>query len=269
MTSKLNFFKMSGAGNDFVLLNWPHSSIPRQKIQALARKLCDRRSGVGADGLLLVSGAKKQPRLDYFNADGSEAFCGNGARCAAWWLFSQGGREKEFSFESSEGRLQAQVKGPESVAIHMPNPHSTRLNIKLKALGKNLAAHYINTGVPHAVVVVKNLDNFPVFEMGRALRHHKAFAPAGANVDFISLGSKKVFIRTYERGVEDETLACGTGAVAAALIASLLKKWPSSIPVYTRGKDKLEVLFEDSPAGFRNVWLKGPAQIIFQGEITA
>lgn len=268
----MKFTKMSGAGNDFVLLDWTKKKLSVSALKSLARRLCDRKAGVGADGLLALAKGRARGsfRLFYFNADGSQAFCGNGSRCAAWWLYRRGLTKKSrtFSFDSSAGVLRARVTGEETVAIGMPSPGPARLGLRLKTLHKTLTVHAINTGVPHAVVPVQNLDNVPVFDFGRALRRHAAFAPAGANVNFISIKSGRLSIRTYERGVEDETLACGTGAVASALAACLLGKSRSPVSVKVRGKALLTVSFARGKDGsFKDVWLEGPAQVVFEGRI--
>lgn len=265
----MKFVKMSGAGNDFVLLDASVERITPKGLSALARRLCDRRWGVGADGLLIVDPSTPS-RLSYLNSDGSRAFCGNGARCAAWWLYEQGRAPlgKEFAIRIDGGTIQARILGPRRVSIAMPQPHSPRLSLRLKAAGKTLTVHALNTGVPHAVVEVKNLEAFPVFEVGRALRRHKAFAPSGANVNFMTARGGRLALRTYERGVEDETLACGTGATASALIASLLGKCRSPASVSVRGGATLKIHFSREPnGGFKDVWLEGPALTVFNGRI--
>lgn len=262
----MKFWKMSGAGNDFVLLDWTNRKPSQAALAALARALCDRRAGIGADGLLVLAPG---PRLLYFNADGSKAFCGNGARCAAWWLYRRGltRKAKRFQFETAEGPVAARVVGKELVSIAMPRPHSLRLGLKIKALGRTLRVHAVNTGVPHAVVEVGDVDSVPVFELGRALRRHAAFAPAGANVNFIRAKGGKISLRTYERGVEDETLACGTGATASALVAAARGLARSPVRVRVRGGADLTIRFKRDGAGYADVWLEGPAQQIFSGEI--
>jgi len=261
---KLAFDKLSGAGNDFVLIK----AAGKRSYGALARRLCDRRGGVGADGLLVVS---KRPRLalSYFNADGSAAFCGNGSRCAVWWMFQRGwtsGR-RAFSFATSVGELQAEMRGPARAAIRMPLPRVLRLNMKIKALGISFITHWLDTGVPHAVIAVKNLAKFPVAEIGRAVRFHKAFGKAGANADFIQFTKSDLRVRTYERGVEDETLACGTGAVAAAIAACALGKARSPVSVQVRSGQTLKVHFTRKDDAFKDLWLEGPARLVFSGEI--
>lgn len=251
------FHKLSGAGNDFVLVTAAAGP-------ALARRLCRRRRGVGADGLLAVKRLGERIRLSYFNADGSRAFCGNGLRCAAWWAYRQGwtrGR-KEFELETSQGRLRAKITGPNEAAVRMPSPRDVRLGLKLKALGRRLTVHYVDTGVPHAVLAWNDVLNAPVAELGRALRFHKAFAPAGANVDFVAFGRGALRLRTYERGVEDETLACGTGVTAAAAVAFLLGRARPPVRVRAQGGDVLTVRFNE---GLDDLWLEGPVTPVFRG----
>ncbi|MBI4375509.1 MAG: diaminopimelate epimerase [Elusimicrobia bacterium] len=260
----MRFYKLSGAGNDFVLIRRPPGRLP-----ALARRLCDRRGGIGADGLLAVSPAGL--RVDYLNADGSPAFCGNGARCAALWMHDHGWTKglREFSMKTSQGRVLARVLGREKVSLRMPAPSTLRLGLRLEALGRRFKAHALDTGVPHAVVPVDDLDHFPVVETGRALRHHRAFGRAGANVDFIRVTASEVRLRTYERGVEDETLACGTGVVAAAIVARRLSRLRPPIRVRVRSGESLMVRFDGGAALPSEVWLEGPCRQVFTGEIDA
>lgn len=256
------FWKLSGAGNDFVLL----SPRPRGSLTALARKLCDRRRGIGADGLLVVTPGRI-PRVDYLNADGSRAFCGNGTRCAAVWLSRRGLAGKRFVLRTGQGPLAIRVLGPERAAVRMPRPRSVHLPRTVRAGGRPFKVVALDTGVPHAVVFVERLDSFPVVALGRALRRHPAFGRAGANVDFVQIKGRNLRLRTYERGVEDETLACGTGVVAAALAAALLRGARSPVRVATRGGDVLRVAFKRGAAGFDEVWLEGPAVTVYEGEI--
>jgi diaminopimelate epimerase len=261
----MRFFKLSGAGNDFVLIE---KGPAPSGLPGLARRLCDRRSGIGADGLLVVG--RRQRRLSYFNADGSEAFCGNGSRCAAWWLHETGatGGKRDFAFETSEGTLRAKITGKQTAAIAMPEPRQIRLGLRLKAAGRALTVHFLDTGVPHSVVEVAGLEDYPVFAVGRALRRHKAFAPAGANADFASFSERPCRVRTYERGVEGETLACGTGVVATALAGFLLGRCRAPVSVRVRGGAIMKVAFKHlGGERFSEVWLEGPARLVFTGEV--
>lgn len=258
----MKFFKMSGAGNDFVLIEGARKP---GSWTALARKLCDRRGSVGADGLLVVSPGRT-PFVDYYNADGSRAFCGNGSRCAAWWLKVRRGLGRKIALGTIEGRVEAEILGPERVRVHMPAAKASR-RLRITAAGKNWTANFIKVGAPHAVISVASLDNFPVESAGRAVRRHAAFRPAGTNVDFIKTANGTVEVRTYERGVEGETLACGTGVTASALCAHELKGLRSPVKVRTQGGEVLKVSFKKTRDGYDSIWLEGPARITFQGEL--
>lgn len=253
---KLRFWKMSGAGNDFILLR----GLPRGRAgAALARLLCTK---IGADGLLVMSRQDAKLRLDYWNADGSSAFCGNGSRCAALWAKEMGWTSKtHFDLGTNRGALPVRLTGKGRAEVGMPDPISLRLGLRLKALGKTYTVHSVHTGVPHAVLFVPDVEHVAVQALGRALRFHKAFGKAGANVDFVSIKKGVLSLRTYERGVEDETLACGTGVMAAGFVACVLGKTAPSAQVSVRSGAKLNVSFSD---GAR---LEGPGEIVFTGEV--
>lgn len=255
------FWKMSGAGNDFVLVAGKPLG---RRGAALARSLCDRRFGVGADGLLSLSRRGKRVRLDYWNADGSAAFCGNGTRCAALWLSARKWvKGKRFQLATNQGTLDAELTGKGRAQVGMPAPKDFRLGLKLKAAGRSWTVHSVNTGVPHAVVLVPDVGALDVKTLGRELRFHKAFGRAGANVDFVQLHKGSLLLRTYERGVEDETLACGTGVVAAAAVSFLLGKSREKMKVLVRGGETLQVSLLHG-----HTWLEGPGEIVFAGEVT-
>lgn len=253
------FWKLSGAGNDFVLL----SGLPKGiSGPALAKALCSRRFGIGADGLLVMTRRANKVRLDYWNADGSPAFCGNGSRCAVLWASAQGWlKGKECTLETNRGPLTARVTGKGRAEVAMPAPKHLRLGLNLTAKGRSFLAHYVDTGVPHAVVFVPDIKKINVGGFGRALRSHKAFGRAGANVNFVQITNDVLFIRTYERGVEDETLACGTGIVASAFVARVLGFGGSPVRVVVRSDDRLSVSFDEGPC------LEGPGKIVFTGEV--
>jgi diaminopimelate epimerase len=261
----LEFTKMNGAGNDFVMIDNRDGIIGLDREQ-IAR-LCDRHRGIGADGLLAVEGTPELPRMRYYNADGGEAeMCGNGARCFARFLASLTGQTGgRLSFGTQAGVIGAELLG-EKVRIQMSAPHSLQLAHSLNLLGKDREVHSLNTGVPHAVVFVEDLEATSVVEEGRILRHHQRFAPAGTNANFVQiLAPGSLAIRTYERGVEDETLACGTGVVAAALLHHLVAGTPSPIQVRARGGDTLEVEFENQGGLPERITLSGPADFVFTG----
>jgi diaminopimelate epimerase len=264
----LRFTKMNGAGNDFILFDNRTRDIDLDRNQIA--QLCDRHRGIGADGVLLLEKPTNRAdfRMRYFNADGGEAeMCGNGARCFARFANKVGGEKAKISFETPAGVISAELKG-DLVTLRMTEPTDLRLNVDLPMTAQNKAVHFINSGVPHVVIPVAEIDDADVRREGAGIRHHKMFSPNGTNVNFIEKrGPNKIAIRTYERGVEDETLACGTGIVASALIFAASEKSSSPITVLARGGDELQVGFEKVDGGFRNVTLTGPAEFVFEGTI--
>ncbi len=263
----LAFTKMVGAGNDFIVVDASRNGARRltRRWPTVSRALCDRQRGIGADGVLLLEPSRiADVRMRIFNADGSEAdMCGNGARCVARYV----GRRR-VSIESGAGRLQAAVSG-ERVRLGMTDPAMLRQGLRVRVAGRLITGDFINTGVPHFVVRVPALDRVDVARLGRALRRHAAFAPKGANVNFIQpAGRHALRIRTYERGVEAETLACGTGATAAAIIYGLPgRPGPRRVSVTTRSGDTLTISFR---VGSRvtHVVLEGPARRVFDGRVS-
>ncbi|MCM2266167.1 MAG: diaminopimelate epimerase [Elusimicrobiales bacterium] len=263
---KLKFWKMSGAGNDFALLTGGRRGTAALK--KLAVKLCARRSGVGADGLLYVRPAGRGAvSVRYFNSDGSEAFCGNGSRCAAWWAYSRGLAGKKFDLYTAAGVLPAAIVGRESVRMRMPDVDGASLGHKGRYPRGIGGVHFLNTGVPHAVTVVRGLEATDVRGLGRLLRFNRVFGRAGSNVDFVELKGGRAGIRTYERGVEDETLACGTGITAAAVALVLTGQAAAPVTLTARSGEKFKVWLKPVKAGAREIFIQGPARIVFQGEI--
>jgi diaminopimelate epimerase len=277
----LRFTKMNGAGNDFILFDNRTGDIDLDRNQIA--QLCDRHRGIGADGILLLEKPANRAdfRMRYFNADGGEAeMCGNGARCFARFAIKVGGQKAKISFETPAGMISAEMKG-DLVTLRMTEPTDLRLNVELpmeaaprrfsqdqSATGASRLLHFINSGVPHVVIPVAKIDDADVRREGAAIRHHKMFSPNGTNVNFIEKrGPNKIAVRTYERGVEDETLACGTGIVASALIFAASENTNGPVSVIARGGDELEVGFEKSGDRFRNVTLTGPAEFVFEGTI--
>lgn len=268
----LKFWKMNGAGNDFVVLDNRDNRLQLSREQ-IAR-LCDRQRGVGADGLLAVEPARSGAdfRMRYYNADGGEAeMCGNGARCFARFARSldpaKAGAEK-ITFETIAGVIKAEFEGS-NIRIELSEPFDLELDTDLAVDGELLAVSSINTGVPHAVVFVEDLDAVDVRRLGSAIRHHGHFQPAGTNANFAQvLAPDLIAIRTFERGVEDETLACGTGMVACAIVHFELNEGERPVRVQVRGGDILEVNFRKTRDGdFKDVTLLGPAESTFSGSI--
>jgi len=263
----ITFTKMVASGNDFIVVdtrpgvNWPK----------FARKVCERKYGAGADGVLLLERSKKADiRMRVFNPDGSEvSMCGNGARCAALYTQISAKRKaksEKLRIETKAGIIEATVRG-RKVKLKMSDPKGIKLNMRLRFNKRQLITHYLNTGVPHVVHFTKDLDKIDVKKLGAAIRYHSKFKPEGTNANFAqALSKNRIALRTYERGVEDETLACGTGAVAAAL--AYVMKQPvggNRISVYTKGKEVLKVSFKRDAYGIYDVYLEGRAEVVYRG----
>ncbi len=269
---RVNFTKMSGAGNDFVVVDNRDRKIKNGA--RFARELCDRRWGIGADGLLLLEKSRRADyRMMYYNADGSYGgMCGNGGRCIAWFAVNRRIAPAKHTLEALGGIYDAKVKG-KSVVLKMKNPRGLAVKKEIQLRTRKLKIAFVDTGSPHVIVSVSDigwkknlLSSMDVVALGREIRHHRSFRPAGTNVNFVEpIGGKSIRIRTYERGVEDETLACGTGSIASALVASVLWNMKSPITVIPRSGRKLQVQFEHQGEKFRNVRLKGPAEVVFGG----
>ncbi len=265
----LRFAKMAGAGNDFIVIDDRENTIGNDA-RELAKQLCRRRLSVGADGLILIVPSRRADfRMRYFNADGSEAdMCGNGGRCAARFAHDLGIAGATMSFESRSGLHEAEMLSEDVVKLAMADPRAMLLDLTLAVRGETLLLHRINTGVPHAVHEVDDRAGYPVVEVGRAIRQHSSFVPDGTNADFVHvIDEHRIAIRTYERGVEDETYACGTGAVAAALTMAALRRLSPPVDVDTRGGATLSVGFFMSDLGFCDVSLSGDAQIVYEGKL--
>jgi diaminopimelate epimerase len=269
----LNFNKMSGAGNDFIVIDNRDGIIPEERRRELIDGWCRRRVGVGADGVLLLEPAVSHHadfRMRYYNADGGEAeSCGNGARCISRFAHLIGAAGTTMSFDTQAGLYQAEVIG-EDIRLTMSDPHSLRRDIELDAEGvPGGRVDFINTGVPHVILFTRDLAGANVQAVGSAIRFHRAFAPAGTNVNFGEiLGPDRIAVRTYERGVEGETLACGTGSVAVALIAHLKGLiGPSPIQIVTSGGPILKIHFRRTGESFSDVKLEGEARVVYKGEL--
>ena len=265
--AKIPFYKMSGSGNDFILIDNRDGIVDDRYLNQLVKGACRRKMSVGADGLLLVEKSSLADfKWRFFNADGSRAeMCGNGARCAGRFAFITGIAGPELSFETDVGIVTAKIVG-DRVKIGMTDPVDLKENRTLMVGDANFPYDFINTGVPHAVLSTQDIEGVRVFELGRAIRHHPVFSPAGTNVNFVqTIGDNTIAVRTYERGVEDETLACGTGCVAASLMMCLKHGWPSPVNVKTRSNVMLRVYFTFDGQAFTRIYLEGDARVIYQG----
>lgn len=260
---------MNGAGNDFVLVDNRAGKVKLTNEQIV--RLCHRQRGAGADGLMLlipcVSG-KAEWAWDFYNNDGSVAeMCGNGARCFARFVQRLTEAEDGFTFETGAGIIRANFYG-DRVSVSLTKPRDLKLEEKINLSTGTQAIHSLNTGVPHAVLFVPDADEAMVLELGREIRRHAHFAPRGTNVNFVQrLGPGSIRVRTYERGVEGETLACGTGVTASALIAARLHQLGSPVKVQVQGGDELEVSFSQMGGEFTDVRLTGPADFTFEGRM--
>lgn len=265
----LEFTKMNGAGNDFVLVDNRLQKIRLNPEQIV--RLCHRQRGAGADGLIMLipsASGKADWAWDFYNNDGGAAeMCGNGARCFARYVAKLTGNNRDFTFETVAGIITASPRG-ERVTVSLTKPKDLRLNEQVTLAAGPQTVHSLNTGVPHAVLFVPDADEAMVRDLGREIRRHPHFAPRGTNVNFVQrLGTGRIRVRTYERGVEGETLACGTGLTASALISAKLQEFTSPVKVQVQGGDELEVSFKQSNGDFSEVRLTGPADFVFEGKI--
>ncbi|EKO38846.1 MAG: diaminopimelate epimerase [Solidesulfovibrio magneticus str. Maddingley MBC34] len=262
------FFKMQGCGNDFVCVDNRVLGVDPAAMPDLVMPVCRKAFGVGADGMIFFDHAPEGSGLAYiwhfFNADGSRAeMCGNGSRCAARLAWMLGIAPARHVFGTDAGPIEAEVD-PDSnqVTVQLTPPKDLRMAIDIEVEGRPFHLHFVNTGVPHAVAVMDHLELVDVWKLGRAIRQHQYFAPAGTNVNFISSEEKGTLsLRTYERGVEDETYACGTGAVASAIVARELGMTGEETDITTTGGEVLGVILRDG-----KTYLRGAAELVFKGE---
>ncbi|MDP8266669.1 MAG: diaminopimelate epimerase [Candidatus Aceula meridiana] len=270
---KLSFTKMNGAGNDFIIIQ----AQKRLNYKKLAIAACHRTNGIGADGLIILDKSKKADyKMRIINADGSEAeMCGNGARClAAYILKEKKEHKKTFSIETLSGIVLARKVG-NKITVRLSDPKDYTEDIVLSINNHPLKVSYIDTGVPHVVCFVQGLNSINVNSIGPKIRFDKKFSPRGTNVNFVEQVQKNVVnARTYERGVEAETRACGTGSVATAIVSFLKSnttiesKKNASMRVKTRSGEALDIRFDFEDDTITNVWLTGSAKMIAEGKLT-
>lgn len=282
--NEIYFYKLTGAGNDFVFID--KNQNPEIHLSASQiKKICDRRFGIGADGVIFIKDIEHYDfEMLYYNADGSTgSLCANGARCAIWFAEKTNRlNNRKAKFISNSSVYSGEVISDELIRFNLNPPTKAKFNFRIKAVDQLIRADFIDTGSPHVVIeiseILKDPENpfsnyqkiseVPVYQLGREIRYHKDFTPDGTNVNFYQLSNDKIYIRTYERGVEDETLACGTGSVAVAISAFVNKKISLPISLITWGGDTLIVNFDVENQKFNNVALTGPAKIVFEGKIS-
>ena len=263
------FYKMSGAGNDFIIIDNRDGKVKDTNLTGFISAVCRRKMSVGADGLILIETSETCDfRWRFFNSDGSKAeMCGNGARCAARFAHVTGMAGTGLSFETEVGVINAQIND-DRVKVGMPEPSDLKLAYPLPLSNRSLEISSVNTGVPHVVVMVEQVNDIDVIALGREIRFHQSFAPAGTNANFVQRQKgNSIEIRTYERGVEDETLACGTGAIASAIVSAGRFNLNSPVDVRTRSGGRLTIYFDAREGQFSNIFMEGDARIIYAGEL--
>ncbi|MDR2676791.1 MAG: diaminopimelate epimerase [Endomicrobium sp.] len=267
----INFSKLTAAGNDFILIDNRNNEILENEYEFLAKKLCNRKYSIGADGLILVERSSyKDFKMKYLNSDGSHAsMCGNGGRSVARFAYDLGVVDSKMVFETDAGFVNAEILPQNNVRLGLYDPKDIKLNMRVDVEAKEFNIDFINTGVEHVVIFVDDIENIDVLKYGKIIRYHKIFAPKGTNVNFVKVVSNNtLFVRTYERGVEDETLACGTGITASGIISVIKNFVKSPVSVVARGGDMLSVS-SNIMGGCKvtNVVLEGPAVVVFKGMI--
>jgi diaminopimelate epimerase len=267
MQIKLRFTKATGVGNDFVILD-NRGGLLNGLERKIAVTLCDRHYGVGADGILLLHKSTRADfGMEYYNADGSHGgMCGNGGRCLAMYAYQQGVVGSSMRFEALDYIYRASVTEGK-VRLFMKAPSGLREGIIVDVAGTGIQGDFIDTGAPHFVVLCKSLDGLDVTGVGRTLRHDPEFQPDGTNVDFVEVcGEQELSVRTYERGVEAETLACGTGSVAATVVARARRGVRTPVTVTVRSGESVLVDIPRSGDAGEDVWLEGKARMLFTGD---
>lgn len=267
MNKVISFQKMQASGNDFVVVDNRKKIV--KDVKKFTRKICELHKGVGADGVLLLENSRKGDfKMRIVNSDGSEAeACGNGFRCITRYAKDVLKYPNRFQFDSIAGLIQAQVKGQE-ISVRLPTPKDLVLRSELNVAGNRLHYSFINTGVPHVVVFVEGLGKIDVETLGRGIRNHSKFKPKGTNVNFVEVKkNNEIHVRTYERGVEQETQACGTGSTASAILSVLMGYAKAPVTVKTKSGERLKINFNKKGKTVSNVTLSGKAYFVFEGKV--
>ncbi|SDN29271.1 diaminopimelate epimerase [Desulfonauticus submarinus] len=261
----LVFYKMQGSGNDFILFDLNSVPVNISQMSAWAKKLCQRCFGVGADGLIFLEEVRNGEidfKWHFYNADGTKAeMCGNGARCAAWLANYLGLAGKEQAFLTEAGVIHAEIVKENEVKVELTEPKDLKLDVKIFIDENDFNIHYVNTGVPHVVFFTENIKEIDVNKIGRRIRFHDYFSPSGSNVNFVQIVKKDfILLRTYERGVENETYACGTGAAASVYVGFALGLLNREVNVVTSGGEKLKIFLQGE-----RIFLQGKTILVYKG----
>lgn len=281
---KINFYKLTGAGNDFIFFDLNEN--PQLALsESTIKKICNRRFGIGSDGVIVIRDKENYDfEMLYYNADGSTgSLCANGARCAIWFAEKTNRlSNRKAKFISNSTEYSGEVISDELIKFNLNPPTKAKFNFRIKVDDQLIKADFIDTGSPHVIINItdvlenssnpsskyKNISDFPVYRLGKEIRYHQDFKPQGTNVNFYLLDGETIYIRTYERGVENETLACGTGSVATALSVYFNKKISLPIKLITWGGETLIVNFDVQNQKVSNLSLTGPAKFVFEGKIS-
>ena len=265
---KIEFYKMSGSGNDFIIIDNRSNIVDESDLSNFIVNVCRRKMSVGADGVILVENTDNADfKWRFFNSDGSVAeMCGNGARCVARFAYLNNIAGSNMSFETLAGLVKAEVI-EERVKVKMTDPFDLETDVTIDLKNGLTSIYSINTGVPHVVMVKNSIDDIDIVKIGRKIRYHDRFLPAGTNVNFVChIKDNTIAIRTYERGVEDETLACGTGAAASAIVMAHKMKLDSPLSVLTRSGEYLNIFFKEKEGQYYDIYLEGDARIIYKAQ---
>jgi diaminopimelate epimerase len=256
----LIFYKYHGTGNDFIIIDNAENNISLNKQQV--KELCNRHFGIGADGLMLMSNKNGYDfEMLYYNADGNKStMCGNGGRCMVKFAYDMGLRKSEYLFNAIDGAHSAVIEDNGWIDLKMKDVNSVEISA--------FSDYILDTGSPHYVKPVGDVVGVDVVKEGRELRYNRRFAADGINVNFVeSQGEGEIYVRTYERGVEDETLSCGTGVTASALVFAHNENGFNHVDVKTPGGNLAVEFDKTGETSFKNIWLCGPAVFVFKGEV--
>ncbi len=269
MENNIHFTKLNGSGNDFIFIDNRDLALDADEMIDFVKSVCRRGMSVGEDGVMFIEPSDRADfKWRFFNADGGVAeMCGNGGRCAVRFARHAGIGDGDVSFETIAGIIDGSIEGS-IVKLRMTDAFDYRARIEVNLDGRSATLDHINTGVPHAVEFVEDAEAAAIVRDGRLIRNHTEFAPAGANANFCQVsGPNSVILRTYERGVEDETLACGTGAVAAAILAASRGLVEPPVDVRVRSGEVLTIFFSGLGAEATDIYMRGGTRLVYEGDM--